>query len=278
MSDLNINNKEGWEGLVEFPLPERQQKPRENGFTMIIDKGLGLSDLADTLETAGQYIDFVKLGFGTSALYTGDVLHKKINLVRSMGIHIYPGGTFLEIAVLQGKLDQYLEKARILGYSCIEVSDGTINMSRDVRKGAIEKALDMGFVVLSEVGKKDVRDELSNTDILEQINLDIEWGAYKVIVEGRESGKGVVIYDEKGKIKENELNEILASVSDLNKILWEAPHKKQQQELIMRLGSNVNLGNIQAADVMSLEALRVGLRGDTLRNYLVLQNSQAVSG
>jgi len=273
---LNIN-KDGWDGLVEFPLPERQQKPRDNGFTMIIDKGMGLSDLADTLETAGKYIDFVKLGFGTSALYTGDVLHKKINLVRSMGIHIYPGGTFLEVAVLQGKLDLYLEKARALGYSCIEVSDGTINMSRKVRKRAIEKALEMGFIVLSEVGKKDARDELSNTDILEQINLDIEWGAYKVIVEGRESGKGVVIYDERGKIKEEELDEILGAVSDVNKILWEAPHKNQQQELIMRLGTNVNLGNIQAAEVMSLEALRVGLRGDTLRNYLVSQNNRAIS-
>ncbi|KUO48838.1 MAG: phosphosulfolactate synthase [Desulfitibacter sp. BRH_c19] len=276
MRRLNIN-KDGWDGLVEFPLPERQQKPRDNGFTMIIDKGMGLSDLADTLETAGKYIDFVKLGFGTSALYTGDVLHKKINLVRSMGIHIYPGGTFLEVAVLQGKLDLYLEKARALGYSCIEVSDGTINMSRKVRKRAIEKALEMGFIVLSEVGKKDARDELSNTDILEQINLDIEWGAYKVIVEGRESGKGVVIYDERGKIKEEELDEILGAVSDVNKILWEAPHKNQQQELIMRLGTNVNLGNIQAAEVMSLEALRVGLRGDTLRNYLVSQNNRAIS-
>lgn len=276
MRQLSIR-REGWDGIVEFPLSERKQKPRENGFTMIIDKGLGLSELADTLETSGQYIDFVKLGFGTSALYTGDVLQKKIKLVRSMGIDIYPGGTFLEVAVLQGKLDVYLEKAKSLGYSCIEVSDGTINMSRSVRKSAIEKALDMDFKVLSEVGKKDARDELSNTDILEQINLDIEWGAHKVIVEGRESGKGVVIYDEQGKIREKELEGILNSISDVNKILWEAPQKNQQQELIIRLGTNVNLGNIHPGDVMSLEALRVGLRGDTLRNYIISNKLHAIS-
>ncbi len=270
------NSQQGWDGIVDFPLSERSKKPRNNGLTMVIDKGLGLAELNDLLETAGDYIDFIKLGFGTSALYTGDLLHRKIDLVRNMGIDIYPGGTFLEVAILQNKLDIFLQKAKSLGYSCIEVSDGTINMSQQVRKSAIHKALDMGFKVLSEVGKKDERDELSDTAILEQINLDIEYGAYKVIVEGRESGKGVVIYDKKGKIKHNELEEILKFIPDQEKILWEAPQKNQQQELIMRLGSNVNLGNIQPGDILSLEALRVGLRGDTLRNYLVNQKNKAI--
>ncbi|MEW6622383.1 MAG: phosphosulfolactate synthase [Bacillota bacterium] len=266
----------GWDGIVEFPMSERQPKPRNIGQTMVIDKGLGILELTDMLETAGPYIDYIKLGFGTSALYTGDILHKKINLVRSVGIDIYPGGTFLEIAVMQGKLDQYLKKAKSLGYSCIEVSDGTINMSKQVRKCAIEKALDLGFKVISEVGKKDVRDEIPNTDILELIGLDIEWGAEKVIVEGRESGKGVVIYDEKGKIKNKELEEIIRAVPDINRIIWEAPYKNQQQELIIRLGCNVNLGNIHPSDILAVEALRVGLRGDTLRNYLHLTNTKVM--
>jgi len=266
----------GWDGIVEFPMSERQPKPRNIGQTMVIDKGLGILELTDMLETAGPYIDYIKLGFGTSALYTGDILHKKINLVRSVGIDIYPGGTFLEIAVMQGKLDQYLKKAKSLGYSCIEVSDGTINMSKQVRKCAIEKALDLGFKVISEVGKKDVRDEIPNTDILELIGLDIEWGAEKVIVEGRESGKGVVIYDEKGKIKNKELEEIIRAVPDINRIIWEAPYKNQQQELIIRLGCNVNLGNIHPSDILAVEALRVGLRGDTLRNYLHSTNTKVM--
>lgn len=271
------SNQKGWDGIVDFPLAERSKKPRDTGLTMVIDKGLGLTELTDLLETAGHYIDFIKLGFGTSALYTGDLLQRKINLVRTMGIDIYPGGTFLEVAVLQGKLNNYLQKAKILGYSCIEVSDGTINMSQQVRKGAIQAALDLGFKVLSEVGKKDERDELSNTAILEQINLDIEYGAYKVIVEGRESGKGVVIYDQKGKIKKDELENIIKSVPNMEKLIWEAPHKNQQQELIMRMGSNVNFGNIHPSDILALEALRVGLRGDTLRNYLIKTNKHAIS-
>ena len=266
---IKISFSEGWQGVFDFPYKERNKKPRIIGQTMVLDKGLGLTETKELLDTAANYIDYIKLGFGTSALYAGHILEKKISLVKSYGVDIYPGGTFLEIAILQKNLLPYLERAKKLGFTSIEVSDGTIEMSREIRQEAIERAHRMGFKVLSEVGKKDSRDELSDTRILEQIEMDIECGVYKVIVEGRESGKGVVIYDQKGFIKEDELDKMIEGISDIEKILWEAPLKYQQKELIMCLGPNVSLGNIHPEDVLALEALRLGLRGDTLRNYIV---------
>jgi phosphosulfolactate synthase len=260
---------EGWQGVFDFPYKERNKKPRIIGQTMVIDKGLGLTEVKELLDTAANYIDYIKLGFGTSALYSANLLEKKIALVKSYGVDIYPGGTFLEIAMLQNNLAPYLERAKKLGFTCIEVSDGTIEMSQKMRKEAIDRAHQMGFKVLSEVGKKDSRDELSDTKILEQIQFDIEYGVYKVIVEGRESGKGVVIYDENGVIKEAELEKMIKGISQSEKILWEAPLKNQQKELIMCFGPNVSLGNIHPEDVLALEALRLGLRGDTLRNYII---------
>jgi len=232
---------------------------------MVIDKGLGLTETRELLEMASDYIDLIKLGFGTSALYSIPLLRKKIELVRSHNVDIYPGGTFLEVAVLQGRLKEYLKFCRELGYSAVEVSDGTINMKPEERKDAIRRAADMGFIVLSEVGKKDVRDQLEAEHLSRLIEEDLLNGAFKVIVEGRESGRGVVLYDSKGNIKEEVINTLQFKVRDLSSIIWEAPLKSQQQEFITRFGPNVNLGNIKPDEVMALEALRVGLRGDTLR-------------
>ena len=260
--------KTRWSDFLEFPVMGRNVKPRETGLTMVIDKGLGYTETKELLELAAEYIDFIKLGFGTSALYSAHLLRRKIELVRSHGVHIFPGGTFLEVAILQGKLKEYLRISRELGYSGIEVSDGTIKMEPEVRADAIKRAVDLGFIVLSEVGKKDPRDHVESLMLHKQIEEDLRNGAYKVIVEGRESGKGVVIYDSKGEVKRAELNALQSAVKDLNAILWEAPLKKQQQELIMQFGPNVNLGNIQPNEVLALEALRLGLRGDTLRTCL----------
>ncbi|MHB1420903.1 MAG: phosphosulfolactate synthase [Bacillota bacterium] len=258
-----------WRQVLEFPVAGRNAKPRHHGLTMIIDKGLGLTEVKELLDMAAEYIDFIKLGFGTSALYSGKILKEKIKLVQSYGVDIFPGGTFLEIAVLQGKLDEYLEMTEAFGYTCVEVSDGTIDMSRSQRLEAIAKARALGLKVITEVGKKDPRDEVASADIIECIGLDLANGAYKVIVEGRESGKGVVIYDGQGAVKQEELEDLLAGIDNLEDIIWEAPLKEQQQVLISRFGPNVNLGNIHPGEVMSLEALRVGLRGDTLRSFLL---------
>lgn len=263
MSD-NREHK-AWREAFEFPLPGREGKPRNRGLTMVIDKGMGLTEISDLLELGSDYIDFVKLTFGTSAFYSTRLLQQKISLVKSFGVDIFPGGTFLEIAVLQNRLGGYLQRAKELGFTFVEVSDGTIEMSPEIRRDAIRQAVDMGLKVISEVGKKDPREHLPEKRMHEQISSDLEYGAFRVIVEGRESGKGVVIYDSEGRVKADELERLVEGVPSPESLIWEAPLKNQQEQLIIRFGPNVNLGNIQPADVLSLEALRVGLRGDTLK-------------
>lgn len=255
-----------WLDMLYFPLEGRTKKPRQQGLTMVIDKGLGPGETRDLLSMAGDYIDFLKLGFGTSALYNQALLEEKIELTRSFGIDIYPGGTFLEVAVLQDKLKEYLALAKNLGYTAIEVSDGTINISPEVRERAISMAAELGLRVLTEVGKKDPQDNAPVGDYVEQIRQDLEHGAYRVIVEGRESGKNAGFYDQEGQFIMDEMEEMLSAVGDPQLLIWEAPLKEQQQDLILRFGPDVNLGNISPYEVLALEALRVGLRGDTLRS------------
>ncbi len=260
-----------WKEILNFPLGNRQQKPREQGLTMIIDKGLGLGETRDLLHLCGQYIDFFKLGFGTSALYTPEILEEKIQLVKSFDIEIYPGGTFLEIAILQNKLKEYLYTAKSLGFTAIEVSDGTIILNSEVREKAINMAARLGFIVLTEVGKKDRTERRTPYQLAKQIKQDLDQGAYRVIIEGRDSGINSGIYDERGCFLQSELEELLSYLADYQKLIWEAPLKSQQQELILKFGPDVNLGNIPPHEVMALEALRVGLRSDTLKAVLDCQ-------
>ncbi|NMP24956.1 phosphosulfolactate synthase [Sulfobacillus harzensis] len=258
---------EAWIDILDFPFKNRTEKPRKTGLTMVIDKGLGLTDTRDLMELASNYIDHLKLTFGTSAFYNTRLLRQKIELVKSYGVHIFPGGTFLELALLQGRIFQYLDRARDLGFTGVEISDGTINIDEETRYNTIKLARTYGFeLVVSEVGKKDPRDQ-ATVPLNQQVNQDLEAGSDVVIVEGRESGEGVVIYDDDGNILGDELDAMVKNVRDPGRLLWEAPQKKQQQELIMRFGPNINLGNVQPGDVLALEALRVGLRGDTLRHY-----------
>lgn len=263
MSDSSEHK--AWRESFEFPLPGREAKPRNCGLTMVIDKGMGLTEVRDLLELGSDYIDFIKLTFGTSAFYSTRLLQQKISLVKSFGVDIFPGGTFLEIAVLQNRLLCYLQRAKELGFTFVEVSDGTIEMTPEIRRGAITMAVDMGLRVISEVGKKDPREHLPEKRMHEQVASDLEYGAYRVIVEGRESGKGVVIYDNEGRVKSEDLERLVEGIPNPASLIWEAPLKNQQEQLIMRFGPNVNLGNVQSSDVLALEALRVGLRGDTLK-------------
>lgn len=265
MLDITTNT---WLDILDFPIDGRIKKPRKTGLTMVIDKGLGINQFKDLLEVAAPYIDFIKLGFGTSVFYPQNILEEKIKLASTYNVHIFPGGTFFEVAVLQSRLDFYLQKSKDLGYTFIEISDGTIQLSRPLRLAALRQAKALGFGVITEVGKKNPKDELSEEHIISQIRSDQKAGADYVIIEGRESGKEVVIYDERGSIKKDSLDNIIENI-DLDNIIWEAPQKAQQQSLIMRFGPNVNLGNIQPNDILALEALRVGLRGDTLRTAMV---------
>ncbi len=254
-----------WAGVCPFPILGRTQQPRDRGVTMVIDKGLGIAATADLLELAGPYIDMLKLAFGTTAFYSERLLRQKIELAKAHGVLVYPGGTFLEVAVVQGKGREFVERACDLGFEGLEVSDGTIQMSTHTRHLLLELAAKHGLRVLTEVGKKHPADRVPRSNIREQIAADLRHGAWKVIVEGRESGKGVVIYRADGSIDEEEMEDIAAAVDDQNHLIWEAPLKTQQQDLILRFGTNVNLGNVHPEDILSLEALRVGLRGDTLR-------------
>ncbi len=254
-----------WRRIISLPIGGRTGKPRTEGLTMVIDKGLGLNETKDLFEVAANYIDFLKLGFGTSALYTRDILAQKINMANSYGVMIYPGGTFMEIAISQNKLKEYINMVSRLGYTAIEVSDGTVNVSQEVRESAIAMALDAGLLVLTEVGKKNLRDKVQMEHYAGQIRKDLDRGAFRVIIEGRESGKDAGFYDGKGRFIASEMEQILEAVGDTSLLIWEAPLKQQQQELITRFGPNVNLGNIPSNEALALEALRVGLRGDTLR-------------
>ncbi len=267
-----------WVGILDFPAADREARPRQRGLTMVIDKGLGLTGTRDLMELAGDYVDQVKLTFGTSAFYPHRLLRQKIELVKSYGVDIFPGGTFLELALMQNKLEAYLERAESLGFTGIEVSDGTITIDAATRAATIRRARAFGFpLVVSEVGKKDPRDQVPDLELWTQVEDDFASGSDLVIVEGRESGQGVVIYDEAGHILEQELEQMVSHVSQPGRLMWEAPQKAQQHQLVMRFGPNVNLGNIAPDEALALEALRVGLRGDTLRQYFLTVSEEAAT-
>ena len=254
-----------WENIITMPIGGRTHKPRNSGLTMVIDKHMGLHRLEDLIQLAGDYIDVVKLTFGTSAFYAGDLLIEKNRMLTLAGIDVMPGGTFCEVAIWQGMLEAYLKRAKTLGFSAIEVSDGSIDMDLITRGQAIHKALESGFKVYTEVGKKDPGEAISLEETHRLIQHDLDNGAFKVIIEAREAGKGVGIFDKDGKIKQDDMEALMRGVGDLDSIMWEAPIKNQQQTLIMRCGLNVNLGNVPPDDLLALEALRQGVRGDTLK-------------
>jgi phosphosulfolactate synthase len=257
--------EKAWEGAFRIPCPGRTQKPRKAGLTMVLDKGLGKHVLKDLIQCAGDYIDVIKLTFGTSAFYDKDVLKKKNDLITCSGIEVMPGGTFLEVAIWQNTLEAYLKRARLLGFTAIEISDGTIEMDERTRKETIKRVLDHGFKVITEVGKKDPKEALPLDAMHRFIAEDLANGAFKVIIEAREAGRGVGIFDQEGRTKKDEIDRILSGIADVNDLIWEAPLKNQQQDLILRFGLNVNLGNIPPEEVLALEALRQGVRGDTLK-------------
>lgn len=265
MAEKPRTDRPAWAGVIEPPVGGRLAKPRERGWTMVIDKGLGLNAVDDLMQVAAPAIDVVKLTFGTSALLGRDLLREKVRTITAHGVFCMPGGTLQEVAVWQGALDRYLERARELGFNALEVSDGTIELDAPTRAEAVEKAVKAGFRVLTEVGKKDPADARPMAALADLVNADLDHGAFMVILEAREAGRGVGIYDAAGLPKEAEIETFLAGVRDVDRVLWEAPLAAQQRYLVLRFGTNVNLGNVAPEDVLALEALRCGLRGDTLR-------------
>ena len=273
--------RNGWQMDLKYPITGRLKKPRKQGLTMVLDKGLGVNALKDLLEISSEYIDFLKFSFGTSFVYPLHILKGKIKLARQYGLEVFPGGTLFEVALSQKKLNDYLFRAKQLGFTSIEISNGSLEFPPKLRQEAIYKANSLGFKVLTEVGKKDRANPLSVDEIKEQIEQDQRNGAELVIIEGRESGKGVSIYQADGQLDRVMLEGILSIGQEIKgNLIWETPLKKQQVALINRLGPNVNLGNIAVDQVIALEALRQGLRADTFVTTLSdnLLTSLAESG
>jgi len=230
---------------------------------MVLDKGIGLHAFEDLLTTAGDYIDIVKFGFGTAPLYPLPVLRSKIDLAVKNGITVIPGGTLLETAVRLDVVPGFLRQIIALGFTGIEVSDGTIHLDRGLRNDLIRDAKSLGLQVYTEYGKKLFGSRIDVEDFAATAEQDLACGAEMVTVEGRESGKGVGLFDERGDCRNDDLSHILNAVPNLDRVLWEAPLKEQQVALIKSLGPDVHLGNVAPHDVVTLESMRRGLRSDT---------------
>lgn len=244
-------------------IPARTAKPREEGLTMVMDKGLALRQVDDLIEVAGHLVDLVKLGFGTSYVMPG--LKDKVKRYKAAGIKVYLGGTLFEAFIARGQFDAYRRLLEDLGLECAEVSDGSIDLPHDEKCRYIS-ILAQDHTVLSEVGSKESGILISPAKWVRMMNTELEAGSWKVIAEARESGN-VGIYRPSGHAHTTLVNRILAKVPG-HDILWEAPQKSQQVWFIRQLGANVNLGNVPPEEVIPLETLRLGLRGDTFFQYL----------
>lgn len=239
-------------------LPERTAKPRQQGITHVLDRGLSVAEVDGLVEVAGDYIDLVKLGWGT-AVATGNLV-AKLKRYREHGLAVILGGTLTELAIAQNRLDALVAWLHELGLEHIEVSDGTITLEHE-RKLELVQRLAKEFTVLSEVGSKDNTRIMAPFRWVEQIQSELEAGAWKVIAEARESGS-VGIFRHDGEVRMGLIDEIAHAVAH-EKILFEAPRKDQQVWFIRRFGPDVNLGNIIPEEALSLETMRVGLRSDT---------------
>jgi phosphosulfolactate synthase len=260
----DTNGQKAWAGVLDDPIGGRTERPRTSGITFLSVKGLGLAGTRDLIDVAAEYIDRVKLAFGTTVMLSERLVREQIGLFRAAEIDVNPGGTSGEIALYQGRYPAFLERARDLGFTTIEVSDGTIWMDDDTRERAIKSALDAGLKVVSEVGKKDPALSLSVSEAIRQIHHDLQCGVSHVTIEARASAKGVGVFDEQGRVKGDDVEQI-ASAVDPDLLIWEAPSAEGQLFFIRRFGPNVNLGNIAPTDIIPVEGLRRGLRGDTLR-------------
>ncbi len=246
-------------------IPSREEKPRKTGLTTLLDRGMGFHSACDLIEQAADYIDLIKLGWGTSRLIPEGIIKKKIKIYRDNQIMVSNGGTILEIAYQQGKVTEFFQSAKEIGINSIEVSNGVVTINKEDKRKLINQAKEFGFEVFSEIGRKDPFEDAKLTleDRIEEAQYDMAAGACKIIIEAREGGKGLGIYDDQGSVKEEMVKSLVSEIG-MENIIFEAPDKSQQVHLILNLGINVNLGNIRPDDVIPLETLRRGLRGDTL--------------
>lgn len=240
-------------------LADRGEKPRASGFTHVLDKGLSLVGLESLVETSGAHMDFLKLGWGTA--YVSEGVKAKVAICQEAGINVCLGGTLLEIAVFQDRTDEYVRWMHRLGLEHIEISNGALDMPSE-KKQALIRELSGEFSVISEVGSKDPAKPVVAAEWIAEMTGDLESGASLVITEGRESGT-VGLFGPSGEVHEDVVSTITSAVP-IEAIIFEAPKKDQQAWFIRAFGASVNLGNIPADEILSLETLRLGLRADTL--------------
>lgn len=244
-------------------IPHRTTAPRESGLTMMMDKGLSWRQAENFVDCCAHLTDLVKLGFGTS--FVSKDLERKIEIYHKAGMKVYLGGTLFEAFIIRGMFDEYRELLNKLKLSTVEVSDGSIELNHELKCRYISE-LSKDFTVLSEVGSKEEGILISPNKWINMMSSELEAGAWKVIAEARESGT-VGIYRPNGTAHVALVNKIIAKVPS-ESILWEAPKKPQQVWFIKQFGTNVNLGNIGHDEVIPLETLRIGLRGDTFHDFL----------
>ncbi len=252
--------------MYNYPLallPERNHKPRQAGINMVMDKGLSLREAQDFVDVSGELTDFVKLGFGTSLVTPG--VKEKIKVYQHAGIKVYVGGTLFEAFLIRDQFDEYRKYISGLGLDAVEISDGSMQIEHESKCEYICQ-LAKDFTVLSEVGSKEAGILIAPHRWIEMMVSELKAGSFKVIAEARESGT-VGIYRPNGKAHTALIHKILTSV-DKDDIIWEAPLKSQQVWFVQQFGANVNLGNIAPNEVIPLETVRLGLRGDTFFSFL----------
>ncbi len=244
-------------------IPERPVKPRQSGLTMVMDKGLSIRESEDFMSVGSEYTDFVKLGFGTSLITPG--ADKKIAIYKNAGTVPYFGGTLFEAFVIRNMFSEFIDLLDRYGIDLVEVSDGSYDIDHKKKLGYIN-TLAKRVKVISEVGSKKKEVVYTPDQWVAMMRSELDAGSLKVIAEARESGT-TGIYNEDGSIN----NKIIGAISEhvkLENVIWEAPLKSQQAWFIKHFGANVNLGNIAPAEIIPLETLRLGLRGDTFFQFL----------
>jgi len=244
-------------------IPERTPKPRANGLTMVMDKGLSIEEARNFLSVAHPHVDIIKLGFGTS--FVTPNLKEKLAVYRDYKLPVYFGGTLFEASLIRNQFEDYINVCKEFGVQFMEVSDGSVTIPHAEKCGYIEKLTKHG-TVLSEVGSKDAEHIIPPYKWIELMRAELEAGSAYVIAEAREAGN-VGIYRGSGEVREGLVQEILTQIP-AEKIIWEAPQKGQQLYFIELIGANVNLGNIAPTEVIPLETMRLGLRGDTFDLFL----------
>jgi phosphosulfolactate synthase len=244
-------------------LPERPAQPRKNGLTMVMDKGLSIRESIDLIENGSHLIDLLKLGFGTS--YATPKLKEKIDHYKKAGLKVYFGGTLFEAYAIRNQFDDYRRVLDYYGVDHVEVSDGSMEIEHD-KKCEYIRTLTKDYTVISEVGSKDAEKIIPPYEWIEMMEKEIEAGVWKVIAEARESGT-VGVFRGSGEVRSGLVAEIIRKIP-LEKIIWEAPQKAQQVWFIKLYGANINLGNIAPSELIALETLRLGLRGDSFDFFL----------